>query len=125
MNAWDDERLNSVVGVVLRAGVALAAVIVLIGGAMWLAGSNPVARDLRKFHNAPATLTHFGGILHGAMTLDPLYIVQLGILILIATPVVRVMVCAAGFALERVWTYAIISSIVLALLLSSIVGSGV
>jgi uncharacterized membrane protein len=37
----------------------------------------------------------------------------------------RVLTCAAGFALERDWMYAVVSLIVLAFLIASIVGSGV
>ncbi len=123
MIIWDDERLDKVVGVVLRTGVMLAAVLVLIGGVAWLSGHNQTSPDRRKFHDAPAQLTHIGGIVHGALALDPLYIVQLGLLILIATPVVRVLVCAAGFGLERDWTYLVISLIVLGSLLYSIADS--
>jgi uncharacterized membrane protein len=119
-----DERLDRVVGIVLRTGVMLAAALVLIGGIAFVASRPQVAPDHRKFHAGPSQLASIGGVLHGAITLDPLYIIQLGLLILIATPIVRVMTCAAGFALERDWTYAIVSLIVLTFLLASIVGSG-
>jgi uncharacterized membrane protein len=51
-------------------------------------------------------------------------LIQLGLLVLIATPVVRVITCLAGFALERDWMYAAVSLIVLVCLLSSIIISG-
>lgn len=115
----DDQRLDRIVGVVLRTGVILAATLVLIGGIALLAGHR-VASQHRKFQGVPTQLASIGGVLHGAMTLNPLYIIQLGLLVLIATPVVRVITCAAGFSLERDWTYAIVSLIVLALLIAGI-----
>jgi uncharacterized membrane protein len=121
----DDQRLERSVGSVLRTGVALAAALVLIGGIAFVASHSQAVPDHRKFQAAPTPLASIAGVLQGAITLDPLYIIQLGLLILIATPIVRVVTCVAGFALERDWTYAIVSLIVLAFLLASIVGSGV
>ena len=118
-----DERLDRVIGIVLRTGVVLSAALVLIGGIAFVA-THPQAANHRKFHAEPSQLSTIGGVLHGAMTLDPLYIIQLGLLVLIATPIVRVMTCAVGFAFERDWTYAIVSLIVLACLLVSIIASG-
>jgi uncharacterized membrane protein len=120
-----DERLDRIVGIVLRAGVMLAAALVLIGGIAFVASQHEIAPDYRKFHTEHAPLSSIHGVLSGAIALNPLYIIQFGLLILIATPVVRVMTCAAGFALERDWRYTIVSLIVLALLLGSIVVSGV
>jgi uncharacterized membrane protein len=122
---WNDQRLDKVVSVVLRAGVTLAAALVLIGGVAFLATNRQPVQDHRTFQGAPAQLRSIGGVVHGAVTMDPLYIIQLGLLILIATPVVRVATCAAGFAFERDWMYAIVSLIVLAFLLASFVASGV
>jgi len=119
-----DERLDRVVSAVLRAGVILAATLVLIGGIAFLASHPQAMPDHRKFRAESNQLTSIPGVLRGALTLDPLYIIQLGLLILIATPVVRVITCAGGFALERDWTYATISLIVLAFLIASLVGSG-
>jgi uncharacterized membrane protein len=124
MKSKADERLDRVVGIVLRTGVTLAATVVLIGGVAWLAGHNQVIPDRHKFHPA-GRFAELGGIVHGVFGLEPLYLIQLGLLILIATPVLRVLVCAIGFAAERDWTYAVISTIVLALLVFSIAGSGI
>jgi uncharacterized membrane protein len=119
-----DKRLDRVVSVVLRVGVTLAAALVLIGGIAFLVSHPQAMPDHRKFHAASNQLASVRGVLDGALNLDPLYIIQLGLLILIATPVVRVMTCAGGFALERDWTYTAISLIVLALLIASLIGSG-
>ena len=99
----DDKRLDSIVGVVLRTGVTLAAALVLTGGVALLASHREASQDHRKFHGVPTELASIGGVLHGAKTLDPLYIVQLGLLVLIATPVARVITCAAGLMDLMIW----------------------
>jgi len=119
MNAGD-ERLDRVVSAVLRSGVLFSAALVLAGGVAFLTSHRQDIPDYRKFHHEPASLASIHGVLQGAIALDPLYIIQLGLLILIATPVVRVLTCAAGFAFERDWTYAIVSLIVLALLIAGV-----
>lgn len=124
MKSAADVRLDRVVGAVLRTGVTLAAAVVLVGGVAWLAGHNQVVPDRHRFHPG-GRFAELGGIIQGVATLQPLYLIQLGLLLLIATPIVRVMVCAIGFTAERDRTYAIISTIVLALLVFGIAGSGV
>jgi uncharacterized membrane protein len=120
----NDERLDRIVGVVLRTGVTLAAALVLVGGIAFLASHGQQVPDYHKFHPEAATLTSIHGVWHGAIRLDPIYLIQLGLLLLIATPVVRVITCLAGFALERDWMYATVSFIVLVCLLASITISG-
>ena len=120
-----DERLDVVVSVVLRVGVTLAAVLVLAGGVLYLVGHAHDAPDHRVFRGAPAGLTHLGGIFTGVLGLDPLYVIQLGLVVLIATPVARVLVCAGAFGLERDWIYTVVSLIVLGLLVFSIAGHSI
>jgi uncharacterized membrane protein len=120
----NDERLDRLVGVVLRTGVILAAALVLLGGIAFLATHNQQVPDYQKFHPEPTPLATIGGVWHGAIHLDPIYLIQLGLLVLIATPVVRVITCVAGFALERDWMYATVSLIVLVCLMASITISG-
>jgi uncharacterized membrane protein len=97
-----------------------AAALVSSGGIAFLASHSREVPDHRKFHAVPTRLASIHGVVQGAIALDPLYIIQLGLLILIATPVVRVMTCAAGFAFERDWTFAVVSLLVLALLIAGI-----
>jgi uncharacterized membrane protein len=115
-----DERLDRVVSAVLRSGVLLSAALVLAGGLAFLASHRQDIPDFRKFHAEPTPLASIHGVMRGALALDPPYIIQLGLLILIATPVVRVLTCATGFAFERDWTYAVVSLIVLALLIAGV-----
>jgi len=56
-------------------------------------------------------------------SLQPLSVIQLGLIVLIATPVIRVIACVVGFGWERDWKYVVISLLVLGLLLVSLIGT--
>lgn len=111
-----DHEVQQAIGGLLRIGVVVAALVTAIGGALLLLqhGNNPVAHS--TFQGVPAFLQSIGGIVHGAMMFNGDAIAQLGILLLIATPVARVALTLVAFALQRDRTYVVITSIVLALL---------
>ena len=115
-----DEKMDTAIGIILRTGVMLAAAIVLAGGAFYLAQNPNAAPDHARFHGVSAALTHFATIATGAASLNPLFIIQFGLVVLMATPVVRVIACVFGFGLKRDWHYVVISCIVLALLAGSL-----
>jgi uncharacterized membrane protein len=115
---WTDERTEVIVGNLLRVGVLLSALVVLAGGVLYLAhhGADPVD-DRSTFtpeppeYSRPADIVREAGSGHGR----PL--IQLGLLLLIATPVARVAFSIFAFARERDWTYVLITAFVLVVLL--------
>ena len=109
-----DERLEAIVGNLLRAGVVTAAAIVLAGGAWYLATARQSAPDYHQFRPAVRSVR--------ALSQLPLpeAVIFAGLLILIATPVARVVFSLAAFALERDRTYVVCTLIVLVILLYSI-----
>jgi len=120
---WYEQRTEIVIAYLLRAGVMTAAVVVLVGAALFL-GAHPTAHvDYRTFHGLPATLRTVHGIVHAALFRDSRAIIQLGLLVLIATPIVRVMFSVAAFAIEGDRMYVLFTLIVLAVLLYSLFGS--
>jgi len=112
MKPLTDEQIDIAIGMILRIGVILSAILVAAGGIGYLTGHGTMPSQ--------AELISIPAILHGAFRGQPLFIVQLGLLALMATPVVRVIACVAGFALEHDRTYAIISAIVLSCLVFSL-----
>lgn len=116
-----DQQFEIFLGRLLRTGVLIAALIALAGGLWFLAQSKGARQDYRTFHGVPSELSHVPQIFHGAIAWQPLAVIQLGILVLIATPVARVLFSMLGFALERDWMYVLITAIVLALLLYSLI----
>jgi uncharacterized membrane protein len=120
---WDDFRIEIIVGILLRTGVILAASVVLIGGVLYLSRHGREIPDYAGFHGEPASLKSPVEIFHGVMQLNARAIIQLGLLLLIATPVARVLFSAIAFAMERDGMYVVITLIVLAVLLFSLFGS--
>lgn len=116
----DDRRIEDVIGNLLRAGVLLAAAVVFAGGVFYLAQNHGVKVDFRTFAEESASLRTVGGIFRSATHLQSRGLIQLGLLLLIATPVARVIFAVVGFYLERDRLYTIVSLIVLAVLTISL-----
>jgi uncharacterized membrane protein len=123
-NAWGDRRVEEVIGDLLRAGVIIAASVVLLGGIVYLIRHGAEAPEYRVFLGEPADLRGISGIIADARALSGRGIIQLGILLLMATPVARVVFSVAAFALQRDRTYVVITLIVLAMLCFSLFGAG-
>ena len=120
MKPVTDQTIENTVSTILRTGVILSGLIVSMGGAYFLyrSGLDPV--EHHQFIGQPVEDRLVVRILAGFIHLRPRSIIQVGILCLIATPIVRVAYSLVGFALERDRTYVIITAIVLAILLSSL-----
>jgi uncharacterized membrane protein len=121
---WTDQRIENMVGNLLRTGVSLSAFVVFVGGVIYLVrhGSSPA--DYRVFHGEPSDLRNLSGIVRDAYGLHGRGIIQLGLLMLIATPVARVAFSIWGFAAEEDRMYLIFTGVVLVVLLYSLFGSG-
>jgi uncharacterized membrane protein len=121
---WTDQRIENMVGNLLRAGVSLSALVVFIGGVIYLVRHGRSPADYRVFHGEPSDLRNLSGIVRDAYGLHGRGIIQLGLLLLIATPVARVAFSIWGFAAEEDRMYMIFTGIVLVVLLYSLFGSG-
>ena len=117
-----DQRMDQIMGDLLRAGVVLAAAIVLAGGAVYLMRHPGPVLDYRVFHSEPVELRTISGIFHEALAFHGRGLIQLGLLVLIATPVARVAFSFLAFLYERDWTYVFVTVLVLGLLVYSLFG---
>jgi uncharacterized membrane protein len=119
----DEQKLEGVIANLLRAGVVLSAFVVLSGAVMYL-GFHPWARvDYRTFRGEPDELKTVHGVVRYAFSGQAKGIMQLGLLLLIATPIARVISSAVVFALEEDRMYLLFTLLVLAVLLYSLFGS--
>lgn len=120
---WYDQRIENIIAQLLRAGV-LTAALVVIGGAVPYLGFHPRARvNYHTFHGEPASLTSVHGIVSAAFSGQLAAIMQLGLLLLVATPVTRVIFSIFAFAVEGDRMYVFFTMLVLAVLLYSLFGS--
>ena len=74
---WTDERVEQVMGNLLRAGVILAAIVVLAGGIFYLIRYGSTSPDYRVFRGEPADLRSVSGILTDAIHLHSRGLIQL------------------------------------------------
>ena len=121
--AWSDQRIEIIIGTLLRVGVLLAATVVLFGGVLYLTrhGYEPV--NYTTFRGEPEALKSIPTVIEGVASNRAHAIIQLGLLLLIATPIARVLFAAFGFLMEKDYLYVVLTLIVLAILLYSLLGS--
>jgi uncharacterized membrane protein len=119
---WTDDEVDQFLGNLLRAGVIVATIVVVIGGVFFLTRHGFEMADRRIFQGEPAPLRSISGIIRGVAAGQAPAIVQLGLVLLIATPVARVAMSLVAFVLQRDRVYVFVTAIVLALLIFSLTG---
>ena len=119
---WSDQNVEVWIGNLLRAGVTLAAGVVLFGACVYLVRHGHETPQYRVFVGAPSELRSVSGIIKDALAFKGRGIIQLGLLLLIATPVARVAFSVVAFAIEHDRLYVVLTLIVLAVLTYSLAG---
>jgi uncharacterized membrane protein len=117
---WSDHAVEQLVGRLLQIGVLIATVVVLTGGAMLLAMHGHEVTNFKLFRGESSTLRSVTAAIEGARSLDARGIVQLGLVLLIATPVARVALTLVAFVLQKDRLYVALTAIVLVLLLAGL-----
>lgn len=112
--------MDRIISVLLRTGVLLASAVVLIGGALYLIHRHGTRPDYHTFRGEPTNFREFRGIYKGLFTSEGRYWIQLGLVVLVATPVARVAFSVFAFFEERDWMYVFLTLIVLSVLVVSL-----
>jgi uncharacterized membrane protein len=120
--AWTDERVEQILGNLLRIGVTIAAAVVTVGGVIYLLRHGLGFPQYHVFRGEPTDLRSLRGILSEVRSFHGRGVIQFGLLLLIATPVARVVFSVIAFALERDYVYVAVTLIVLAVLVFSLAG---
>jgi uncharacterized membrane protein len=116
--------VERIIGGLLQVGVLASIAVALVGMALYLGRDGKDVADFRVFRGEPFDLRAAAGIVRAAFGGDRAAIIQLGVLILIATPVARVLLSLLAFARERDATYVAVTAIVLIVLLAGLFGIG-
>jgi uncharacterized membrane protein len=117
-----DQKIDAIMGHLLRTGVILTAVLVFSGGVLFLARHHQPVMDYRVFRGEPHELRTIPGVFQEALAFRGRGLIQLGLLVLIATPVARVVFSVMAFLYQRDWLYVAVTLLVLGLLLFSLFG---
>jgi uncharacterized membrane protein len=116
-----DLQLEIEIARMLLVGIVVSALVVVLGGALAFHDTSLAAPNYAHFHPMTGSLSSIKGIVQGALHLRADAVIQLGLLLLVATPVARVVFCVVGFARQRDRLYVAVSSTVLMILIYSLV----
>jgi uncharacterized membrane protein len=117
--------LQHVVSGVLRAGVIASASVGLIAAVYDLAAHGGERVSFHPFRGTPEAERHVPSILTNALHLQPRALMMVALMLLLITPVVRVIVSLFGFIKERDRVYVVVTTVVLLTLLGSLAFGGV
>ncbi|WP_448697303.1 DUF1634 domain-containing protein [Mucilaginibacter sp. AW1-3] len=120
--SFKDKDIRLSIGSLLRWGVLLSMMVVTIGGVIYLYRHGHDISDYSTFKQQPDFTRNVAAIIQGVFTIKGRAIIQLGILLLIATPIMRVLFSAVGFFLEKDYLYVAITVLVLVIIMSSMFG---
>lgn len=120
MRRLNDTQVDTFIGGLLRTGVFLSCFVTVIGLGIYLLRHATFIPQYRTFHSVSIQLRSLYQLIPDAFHGDPVAIIQLGVLLLIATPVARVAFLVGAFALQRDRLYVAVSALVLTILLTSI-----
>lgn len=120
LGRFKDKDIRVIIGWILRSGVIISMIVVVIGGVLFVYRHGYSIQDYHVFKAVPYHNT--SGIINGVLNIKEQAIIQLGILLLIATPIVRVVFSAVGFIIEKDYLYTVITLIVLLIIIGSMLG---
>ncbi len=121
LKTLSEQQFEQLLSNLLKYGVLIASSVVLVGGILYLLrhGSEPV--DYGFFQGVPSKLCSPTGVVTAALSGSYSGIIQLGLLLLVATPIVRVVISLLVFLKQREYIFSAISLFVLTALIYSLV----
>ena len=118
-----EKQLEYLLSNLLKYGVLIASSIVLFGGILYLINHGSEPAEYQIFRGTPSEFHSPTGVVNAVLAGSRRGIIQLGLLILIAIPILRVIISFCTFLLQRNFVYVIITSLVLASLTYSLLGA--
>lgn len=119
-NFFADKDIQVILGTLLRVGVISSMFVVFIGAVIYLLGNHSNLIDYAKFDSVKSGLSSMTAVFSGLKDMDGAAIVQFGTLLLIFTPIARVVFSIFSFLMERDYLYVLIGLIVLSIILYSL-----
>ena len=121
--AQSQHRVESLLGNLLRLGVLLSAGVIVLGAAVYLVRHGTDLPQYGAFRGEPSELRSVWGILGDLLPVSGRGAIQFGVLLLMATPVMRVLASLVVFLWQRDWIYVPVTLLVLCLLAYSILAT--
>ncbi len=115
-----DKDIELTIGNLLRAGVILSSIVIITGAIIYLSQSGNDHHNYHRFEGMHNTYYSLSFVLHGVAKGSGEHIIQLGVLILLATPVARIVFSLFGFIKEKDTLYIVITLLVLCIIAGSV-----
>jgi len=115
-----DKDVQLILGALLRIGVLVSTGIVLLGGIIFLIKQQHEVVSFHDFRPEEAKFSSVKEIILGLKHFDGLAIIQFGVLLLIFTPIARVVFSIFSFLMERDYMYVLVGIIVLCVIITSL-----
>ncbi len=116
--------LQHVVSLALRTGVVVSASVGVLAAVYDLSVNGARTVAFKPFRGTPAADRSVPTILANALHLEPRAVMMLALLLLLLTPIARVVISLAGFVKERDRVYVVVTTVVLLTLLGSLLLGG-
>ncbi|MBD2355122.1 DUF1634 domain-containing protein [Tolypothrix sp. FACHB-123] len=120
---FGERSLETILSNLLKYGVLFASSVVLLGGILYLIRHGSEPANYKFFQGEPSEFRSPLGVINAVLLGSRRGIIQLGLLLLIAIPVLRVVISLLTFIWRREFVYVIITLIVLTSLTYSLVGA--
>jgi uncharacterized membrane protein len=114
-----DLKIEHILGNILRVGVLISASVVLMGAILYLFRHGEEFPDYYGFVFNPFGVSDPLSLLKEVVGLKSLAIMKLGILLLVGTPILRVIISIFAFIYERDLMYVLFTLVVLVVLIFS------
>lgn len=110
------------ISLILRTGVLVSAVLLFTGGILFAVQHPGAVFSFKSFTGEPERLREAGSVFREALQFKSRSVIQMGILILIATPVLRVIFSFIEFLMHKDWGFVLITAVVITTLFYSLFG---
>ena len=114
-----NRSIETILGDLLRTGVIIAGSVVIIGAVLFLVRHGFEIPSYHMFKPDIFNYSDFRDLFKGIITFRSVSIMEFGVLLLIATPVLRVLFSVFAFAYEKDYIYVVFTVIVLLVLIFS------
>ncbi|MDZ8227478.1 MULTISPECIES: DUF1634 domain-containing protein [unclassified Nostoc] len=125
-----EQQLEYLLSNLMRYGVLIASAVVLLGGILYLIHHGAEPAGYHFFQGEPSEFRSPTGVVKAVLSSSDAYgglrlraIIQLGLLLLIATPIVRVFISLLTFLFQREFIYVIVTLLVMTSLIYSLIGA--
>lgn len=121
---WGERDIEQYIGRLLRYGVTLSCAITIFGGIIYLYQHKGIMVDYSPVPTGMSFgveeyLRELNTIFPRMLDFDGAAIVQFGVLVLIATPIIRIIFSAFSFLIEKDYLYVVITLIVLTIIMAN------